>query len=135
MIFGQFIGQNDPQNISYFIYGLYTFRQVGLKFFGNLRDSYLSIGGEKSCFWCFFERNPIFGGEMDVATTMAPKGLGPQDPTKKLAKWVELSGHSLSRKHVFRIFGPNPPPLLNKKNNGIILKRGYIRLRSKRNFS
>ena len=39
----------------------------------------------KSCFLCFFVKK--------------------QDPTKKLAQWVDLLGQSLSRKHVIKIFG------------------------------
>ena len=46
---------------------------------------------------------------MGVFATVAPRGLGPQDPTKKLAQWVDLWGQPLSRKHVFEIFGPKPP--------------------------
>ena len=38
---------------------------------------------------------------MGLAATLAPKGLGPQDPTKKLAHWVELLGQPLSQKNVF----------------------------------
>ena len=34
-----------------------------------------------------------------------PRGLGPQNPTKKLAQWVDLLGQPLSLKHVF---GPDP---------------------------
>ena len=52
---------------------------------------------------------------MGVATTRAPYGLMPQQPTKKLAHWVELLGQLLSRKFVFKIFGPDPtttPPLM-----------------------
>ena len=33
---------------------------------------------------------------MGVAATVAPKGLGPQDPTKKLAHWGNLLGRSLT---------------------------------------
>ena len=33
---------------------------------------------------------------MGVAATVAPKGLGPQDPTKKLAHWGNLLGQSLT---------------------------------------
>ena len=58
--------------------------------YGNSGEYYPSIGGENSCFWCFFERNTIFGGKMGVATTVAPRGLGPQDPTKNLALWVDI---------------------------------------------
>ena len=45
---------------------------------------------------------------MGVAVTVAPKGLGPQDPTKKLAHWVNLLGQPLTRKLVFENFGPEP---------------------------
>ena len=43
---------------------------------------------------------------MGVAATVAPKGLRPQDPTKKLAQWVDILGQPLSRKHVLKNFGP-----------------------------
>ena len=45
---------------------------------------------------------------MGVAAIVAPRGLGPQDPTKKLAQWADLLGQPLSRKHNFEIFGPEP---------------------------
>ena len=49
-----------------------------------------------------------FGGKMGVATTLAPKGLGPQDPTTKLAHWVDLwINHYL--KKVFSKSMPDPP--------------------------
>ena len=47
---------------------------------------------------------------MGVAAMLAPKGLGPQDPTKKLAHRVELLGQPLSQKRVFENLGPEPPP-------------------------
>ena len=46
---------------------------------------------------------------MGVAATVAPKGLGPQDPTKKVAHWVDLLGQLLTLKLVFQDFGPEPP--------------------------
>ena len=46
---------------------------------------------------------------MGVAATVAPKGLGTQDPTKNLARWVNLLGHPLTRKLVLKNFGPEPP--------------------------
>ena len=46
---------------------------------------------------------------MGVATTLAPKLLGPQDSTKKLAHCVELFGQPLSQKNVFENLGPEPP--------------------------
>ena len=48
-----------------------------------------------------------------MAATVAPKGLGPQDPTKKLADWVKLLGQPFTRKLVFKNFGPETPPPLN----------------------
>ena len=38
---------------------------------------------------------------MGVAATLAPKGPGPQDPTKKLAHRMEHLGQRLSQKKVF----------------------------------
>ena len=46
---------------------------------------------------------------MGVATTLTPKGLEPQDPTKKLAHWLELLGQPLSQKKVFENLSLNPP--------------------------
>ena len=46
---------------------------------------------------------------MGVTATVAPKRLGPQDPTKKLAHWVNLLSQPLTRKLVFKNFGPEPP--------------------------
>ena len=40
---------------------------------------------------------------MGVATTLAPNGLGPPNPTKKLAHWMDLLGQPLSRNHIFKI--------------------------------
>ena len=40
---------------------------------------------------------------------LAPKGLGPQDPSKTLAHRVELVGQPLSQKKVFENLGPQPP--------------------------
>ena len=48
---------------------------------------------------------------MSVDTMVVPRGLGPEDPVEKLAQWVDLLGQPLSRKPVFEIFGPEPPPL------------------------
>ena len=45
-------------------------------------------------------------GKMGVAATVALRSPGPQDPTKKLAHWVDLFGQLLSGKNVFEIFGP-----------------------------
>ena len=37
-----------------------------------------------------------FCGKMGVAITRAPNGLGPPNPTKKSAHWVDLLGQPLS---------------------------------------
>ena len=50
---------------------------------------------------------------MGVAATVPPRGLGPQNPTKKLAQWIDLFGQPLSRKRVSEIFGSEPPSPLN----------------------
>ena len=42
--------------------------------------------------------NPIFGGKMGMATTLAPKSLGPQELTKKLAHWMKIMVQLLSQK-------------------------------------
>ena len=81
------------------------------KFFGYSGDYYLSIGD----FDAFFGKYPIFGEKMGVAAGVAPKGLGPQDPTKKLAYWVNLLGQQLTRKLIFQNFGPEPPLKKYKK--------------------
>ena len=46
---------------------------------------------------------------MGVAATVAQKFLWPQDPTKKLPHWDNLLGQTLTRKLVFKNFGPEPP--------------------------
>ena len=60
------MGENSPQNVKYSIFG---------------ETIILSIDDEKSWFWCFFEKIPIWW-KMGVGATLAPDGLGPQDPTK-----------------------------------------------------
>ena len=57
---------------------------------------------------------------MGVATTRAPNGLGPPNPTKKLAHWMDLLGQQLSRNRVFEIYRGEPPfelPHLWPKNS------------------
>ena len=39
-------------------------------------------------------------GKLGVATTRWPKSVGPQNPTKNLAHWVELLGKMLYQKTV-----------------------------------
>ena len=82
------------------------FVQLGWNFFRKLKRL-LSI----DWYWeililMLFWKYLIFGGKMGVAATVAPKGLGPQDPTKKLAHWVDLLGKPLTLKLVFKkIYG------------------------------
>ena len=66
------------------------FCPIGLKFF--------MVTQEKK----FWRKN---GRGHHVST----KGPGPQDPTKKLAQRVDLLGQPLSRKPVFKNFGPELP--------------------------
>ena len=86
-------------------------------FYGNLGDYYLSIGDDTSKLWCLFLIFGLlasFSGKMGLATTHAPNGLGPPDPTKKLAHRVEFLGQLLSRNHFFEIFRPEVPSPLNE---------------------
>ena len=60
-----------------------------------------------------FWKIPSFGWKMGVAATLKPKGLGPQDPTKKkLANcgWT-FCVNSYLKKTDFKYLGPEPPPL------------------------
>ena len=43
---------------------------------------------------------------MGVVATLAPKGLGSRDTTKKFAHWLELLGQPLSKKNVYENLGP-----------------------------
>ena len=82
-------------------------------FCGNSRNYYLSIASVKSMLWhlisCFDFGAFLFGGKMGVAAKPAPKGLGPQYPTKKLAHVGVLLGHLLSQNHVPKLSDPGPP--------------------------
>ena len=64
---------------------------------------------------------------MGVAAMLAPRGLGLQDPTKKLAHQVKLLGQSLSQKNVFQNFGPEPPPLRDRQTVTLITSHGLVR--------
>ena len=46
---------------------------------------------------------------MGVAVTPAPKGMGLQNPTKKLAHVGVLLGHLLSQNRVPKLSDPGPP--------------------------
>ena len=50
-----------------------------------------------------------FGRQMGVVATPAPKGLGHQNPTKKLAHDGVLLGHLLSQNRVPKLSDPEPP--------------------------
>ena len=64
-----------------------------------------------------------FGGKwtMDAATTRAPYGLGPLNPTKKLVHWLDLLSQplSVSLNYVLAIFSGDlsPPPPLTLKSD------------------
>ena len=54
----------------------------------------------------------LSGPNNERGPTHAPMGLGPQNPTKKLAQLVDLLGQLLSYDRVSEIFRPElPPPL------------------------
>ena len=117
LIFGQVMGQNGPQNINYSIYGHMLLGHnsviicsIGLKFFLVTQETIIYRLVMRNYDADAFLENHIFGGKMGVATTVAPKGLGPQVPTRKLAHWVEHLGQPLSLKLVFKKFGYEPPP-------------------------
>ena len=65
-------------------------------FCGNSGNYYLSIAGVISMLWW----------EMGVAATPAPKGLGPRNPTKKLANIGVLLGHLISQNRVPQLSDP-----------------------------
>ena len=71
-----------------------------------------------------------FGGKMGVDTTCAPNGLGPSNPTKKLAHWMDLLGQPLFRNHVFEIFRGEPPHPLKLS----LLFHGNIFLKEPKNL-
>ena len=71
------------------------FGLIGRIFYGSSEDHYLSIGDEKSKLQCLFFSFDFWatsGGKTGVATTRAPSGLEPPNPTKKLAHRVEILG-------------------------------------------
>ena len=45
---------------------------------------------------------------MGEVATLAPKGLGPQNPTKNWTRSVDILVQPISRKSVFKIYGPEP---------------------------
>ena len=51
----------------------------------------------------------IFAWKMAVATSVAPEGLGSQNPVKKLVHFIYLSDQLLSQNKVFTIFEPDLP--------------------------
>ena len=59
-------------------------------------------------FMLFREKNYYFDGKVGVVATVVSKGLGPQDPTKKLAYRVDPLDQKISRKSIFKNFGHEP---------------------------
>ena len=49
-----------------------------------------------NAYFSFFIFWATFGGKIGVAITSAPNGVGPPNPIKKLAHWVDLLGQPLS---------------------------------------
>ena len=81
------------------------------KILGKLRDYYLSI--------VYFDIWATFGGIMGVATTCAPMGLGPQNPTKKLANlevFLVFRSTIISKKFFWEFKAWTLPPALNHEN-------------------
>ena len=106
------------------IYGHMYFGHNSANFWPNTKikvslysgEWYLSFEHHKSWIWRVLHCFGIFGQKMGVAATLAPEGLGPQNPTKNLAHWVDILGQWLSRNHVFKISRHEPPhPPLNCK--------------------
>ena len=129
MIFGQVMGQKLLQKANYSIYGhtffghnSAIFGPIGLKFFMGtqgtiiyrllLRNQCFGLYLPISIFWV------LFGGKMGVAATPAPLGLGPQNPTKKLAHVGVLLGQLLSQNKVSKIYRLGPPLIIHKIVSG-----------------
>ena len=67
-------------------------------------------------FDAFLKKDHIFCGKMDVAATVAPKGLGLKTDQKVgLGPLAGLLGQPLFRKLVFKKFGPERPLILTIK--------------------
>ena len=71
--------------------------QSGWHFNGSSGNHHLSIGDEKIRLWCLFSIFDFLGhfcrwenGHEHHASTRAPDGSGPPNPTKKLAHWVDF---------------------------------------------
>ena len=86
---------------------------IGLEFCVGFQENIILrlVMRNLSCdaYLLFFILGPLFGKKMGVATTRAPNVLGPRNPTKKLAHWVELLGQPLSRNEVLEISMGEPP--------------------------
>ena len=54
---------------------------------------------------------PLIGEKKGEAATPAPKGLGPQNSTKKVTHVGVLLGYLLSQNHVLNVSDLRPPPL------------------------
>ena len=73
-----------------------------------------------------FDFFATFVGKMRVATTRAPNYLGPTNPIKKLAHWVDLLGQPLPPNHVFEVFWGEPPCPLIKERHYARVQNMYI---------
>ena len=43
----------------------------------------------------FFEKNNLLTGKKGAAATRSPKGMGPQEPTKRWTQWADLLSQPL----------------------------------------
>ena len=82
------MGQNFPQNRTEF-------------FMGTQETIIYRLVLRNYDFDAFLKKS-IFGGKMDVAATLAPMGLGPQDPIRKVTHRAELLGQPLSQKYFLK---------------------------------
>ena len=79
-------------------------------FYGNSGNYYLSIAGMKSMLWRLVSDFDFWGPFLaGKCAWLAPKGLGPINPTKKLAHVGFLFSHMLSQNHAHEICDPGPP--------------------------
>ena len=79
---------------------------------GNSGHYYLSIVVEKSRLESLFLDFVFWGpnlAQKGRGSTLSHKGLGPQNPTKKLAQGMELLDHVLSQNHASKNVRPEPP--------------------------
>ena len=87
---------------------------IGLIFYGNSGDYYLSIGYEISWFWVLFAIFEfLLGSKKGSGPIDNHMGLEPQNPIRQLTHLVHLLGLLLYRIFVPKLFDlERPPPLI-----------------------